>query len=81
MKYEQLSKTKVVETPDGQHLPVISYEKKHAEQLEVEKGEAEVTVQLPDGTTLIYRVFELRPGNANILADQAMATFFPTPKD
>lgn len=60
MKYEELSKTKVVETPDGQHLPVLSYEKMHAEQLEVEKGEAEVTVQLPDGKTLIYLVYELR---------------------
>jgi hypothetical protein len=63
MKYEELSKTKVVETPDGEHLRVLSYEALVPELRSLfgpltnkapELSLAKVTVQLPDGNTRTY---------------------------
>jgi len=79
MKYEELSKTKIVETPDGRHLRVISYEHLLPELSNDIKSDAEVTVESPDGATLVYQVCELKPGDENKLAKQAMACFFPKP--
>tara|TARA_R100000951_G_scaffold48562_1_gene41235 strand:- start:133 stop:405 length:273 start_codon:yes stop_codon:yes gene_type:complete len=90
MKYEELCKNKVVETPDGEHLRVISWEALAPELRNLfgplsskapKPSRAKVTVQLPDGNTRTYRVWELKSGCPDKLAEQAMATFFPKPKE
>ena len=81
MKYKDLKPHLVVQIPDGTQATIVRYGPLIVDGLDNDVERAKVTVRLINGELTDFRSHQLEPGDQNILANQAMAHFFPAPKD
>ena len=81
MKYTDLKTHLVVKTPDGRHGTITTYGPLIVDLSDNDIEMAKVTVRLTNQTIAHFRAHQLEPGNENIMAQEAMAHMFPTPKE